>query len=362
MTSNALAGALQNWSDGQTITAQRLNDMNGALGGAILWDKEIGWSDSVEAPYDDLNNYPDNSIVLYNNGATLKNCPDGLYGILLVVTLSGNLMKTQYISSKAGYFGFRTNDSLSWGDWITVNPLNNQTKNELAMDYAGFDAFETFGFLGDSYTQGSTWNSASTWKRNKGWPEALMTRIGLEGENYGVGGSTTKSYYGEGTWKALTDPAKDGYSYCWGINDASVSTNEDWDSTTPDSRLGTEADIVSSASDSPANTFYGYYSSIIRKMMEHAPNAKHTIIGIPKPYYDANETKYNDAAKKIAEVLGIPFIDPHDDEYFASNEFVTMNNGHPTWVGYVGMSHAMQRLMQRCIANNVAYYKTAVIG
>ena len=60
----------------------------------------------------------------------------------------------------------------------------------------------------------------------------------------------------------------------------------------------------------------------------------------------------------IATYYGVPFIDLVDDPFYISKFYVDeVTTGHPTLIGYAGMSYANERLLNRCIADNVSYFK-----
>ena len=254
-----------------------------------------------------------------------------------------------------------------WTRWIEIGGAGPASVP--ASEYVDFGIFDRIACLGDSYTQGGIAGSSGSYvdvqTYGKPWPRVVAERSHITADNYGVGGSTTKSYWASNLANVLSGPAADGYFYCWGINDATDSDdrNQAWDGLDPMGHLGTPDDIVADADATPANTFYGYYSSIIRKCMAHAPKALHTLIAMPTANPDNAVNKaYIEATLTLAERMGLPCIDPRDDPFFQSSTYRAMNAGHPTRLGYVGMAKAYTRLFSACVEEHHSYYKNAVIG
>lgn len=267
----------------------------------------------------------------------------------------------------ASYVMFSTNGSLDSIRYYNVLDSSMMNTDDFESDFLDFGIFRSIACLGDSYTQGAIANSAGNYlngdKQNP-WPNIIAQRFGIHVDNYGVGGSTTKSYWTNELSKVLSGTKPDGYFYCWGINDSSNDKYhvDLWDNTTAMEHLGSASDIVDSESDVPNNTFYGYYSSIIMKCKAYAPSALHTIIVMPITGNYSDTVSYRNATIEIANSLGIPYMNPMDDQFFFSDAYNNMNTGHPTRLGYVGMARAFTRLFSKCVTSHVSYYKNVVIG
>ena len=248
-------------------------------------------------------------------------------------------------------------------DALTIQSIDRAIVSSL---YTNFGIFRNMACLGDSYTAGGMANSGGSWVgdgKNNSWPNVIGARDFLTVKNFAVGGHMVKDSYESVLSKVLSDMAYDGYTYCWGINDSgdTPELNGRWEGLSPAQRLGTSSDIVSGLEE-PKHTFYGYYSSIIRKIQNHAPNACHLIIVSPPDVEQSYRQAYKNATIEIANQMGIPYINPIDDPFFTSNTYRAMNLGHPTRQGYLGMAIAFERLFSKCVENHSDYFKNAVIG
>lgn len=229
---------------------------------------------------------------------------------------------------------------------VTSLPENGQEKQ-----YAGLSMFASIQCIGDSYTQGGVKSSdGNTWyQAKKPYPQVIADSLGIDVDNFGVGGASVKSYLTNGLANVLSATAPDLYMICFGINDCIHGDT-----------IGTIADISADYTENP-NTFYGNYGRIIARLKEHAPLARFVIFG--RWMWDKSGqtfSNYSNAAKEIAEHFGIPFVDPFDDPFFESYVYhYTMVSGHPTQVTYTGLAYAVIRLMAKCIEENETYYRYA---
>ena len=242
----------------------------------------------------------------------------------------------------------------------TLTELNNSYKfiNEKINDnniMCTVNIFNSIGAIGDSYTAASTKHSNSNWwtdQTNQSYVGTIAKRAGIDFDNYGVGGSTTRSYLTneKGMTKVLSTPANDFYFLALGIND-SEQLGIDY--------IGTINDIKEDYTQN-ADTFYGNYGKIISQVLSH--NSKARLCMILIPLKSEVKTQFNNAIKSIANHFGIPYINPFDDEFFNSNLYNTKIEGHPTCPGYVGMGLAYERLLSKCIMNNVEYFLYSTVG
>lgn len=227
--------------------------------------------------------------------------------------------------------------------------------NDLVADgiTASVNMFTSIGAIGDSYTAGSTCNSAGTWKdyRSLSWIATMGKRSGTEWKNYGHGGATTKSYLETTEFTtALSDDACDLYFFALGQNDGNQSLT-----------IGTVADINDSDYTQNPDTFYGNYGRIIQQIKNHAPNAK--LVMITNWVQGSTWTAYDVAIRAIAQHYSIPVIEPFDDYFFNSALYQSYKeSGHPTTMGYSAMGIAMERLFSKCVVNNANYFKYSTIG
>ena len=323
-------------------------------------------------------NFPANSIVMvaYSDLPNLPVKDNGwmiTYGVSLEPYREGDfmhgLLREQVFHAYDGSVWTRHIHGSQGAPWTGWRKVGGPQDGVSVGGYTDFGIFKRIACLGDSYTQGALANSGGKYldvgEYGRPWPSVVADRCQVLADNYGVGGSTTKSYWTNSMSEVLSGEPADGYFYCWGINDASTADNfvKLWDGLAPLDHLGTPDDIVADADATPANTFYGYYSSIIRKCMRHAPAALHTIIAMPIAFPDTAENKaYIEATLTLADRMGLPCMDPRDDPFFRSATYKAMHQGHPTRQGYIGMAKAYMRLFGECVERNASYYTNAVIG
>ena len=331
-------------------------------------DGLINWDDAVQAPWDDLDTFPRRTLMVVNNSGVAHRPGTGTWYVLTLGPdyHDDSLMKMQVAYDLNGNAYTRSINAApgnQWTGWVKV------VGGVSAGEYADFGIFNRIACLGDSYTAGAVATSGGEYLQTAGngrpWPSVVADRCQVTADNYGIGGSTTKSYWTGNLSKVLDGEPADGYFYCWGINDASTADNfvALWDGLAPMDHLGTPDDIVADADATPANTFYGYYSSIIRKCQAHAPKALHTLIAMPTIHPDTTENRaYIEATITLADRMGLPCMDPRDDPFFRSATYRAMHSGHPTRQGYIGMAKAYTRLFGECVERNASYYTNAVIG
>lgn len=298
-----------------------------------------------------------------------------------------NFTKTSCISGSISKFYDSENGLYDWGAFIASDSwyMNNfdkfsfgfygdevefytETLTELNRSYkfikgkiddnnlmCTVNIFNSIGAIGDSYTAASTKHSDSNWwtdQTNQSYVGTIAKRAGIDFNNYGVGGSTTRDYltHTKGMQKVLSTPANDFYFLALGINDSEKLGT---------SYIGSINDIKDDYTQN-GDTFYGNYGKIIAQVLEHNPKAKLCMILIPLK--SDVKTQFNNAIKNIANRFGIPYINPFDDAFFNSTLYNTKVEGHPTCPGYVGMGLAYERLLSKCIMNNVEYFLYSTVG
>jgi lysophospholipase L1-like esterase len=214
--------------------------------------------------------------------------------------------------------------------------------------------FDTIAVCGDSYTAGAIYNGETLRGEfeKASWGKTLGKLNGLDVNVYAQGGATTETFITRNSClpSLLADTASDLYILALGINDYNHVT------------LGTIADIHEDYTDNP-NTFYGNYGRIIAQIKAHAPNAKIIIVKvfIPTLYSGVFYNYSSSAIEAIANKFSIPYIDTKDDGYFSSSLYVNnilANSGHPTAPTYSGIAVAMDKLISKCIKDNLNYFVT----
>lgn len=207
--------------------------------------------------------------------------------------------------------------------------------------------FNSMSFVGDSFTGGAVVKENGSWSTvgNRTWGQQMCNRNGVTSYVYGVGGATTRSYLTNGLPSVLAGTTTDFYMLALGLNDnSSLGT----------SYIGTIADIKSDYTQNP-DTFYGNYARIIERIKAKAPNAKMCMVKLQT--HSGSYADFNTAIQAIAEHYEIPWIDPYDDNFFTSTIYTSMVGGHPTLLGYSGMSLAYERLLSNCFVNNPVYFR-----
>lgn len=276
-----------------------------------------------------------NNSVLITSGVTA--------GQSVTFTAAQDFIQILYWAQQLGSVSVATTDAV-------IYQLENAIKNS---DIASVNMFGSIAAIGDSYTAGSTKNSAGTWVdyRNLSWIATMGKRSGTDWKNYGHGGATTKSFLETAEFaNALSDTACDLYFFALGQNDGNQGL-----------AIGTVADIHDSDYTQNADTFYGNYGRIIQQIKNHAPKAK--LVMIKNWVQGATWTDYDTAIEGIATHYNIPCIDPFDDYFFNSALYQNYKEyGHPTAMGYSSMGLAMERLFSQCVAANPTYFKFSTIG
>lgn len=256
----------------------------------------------------------------------------------------------EFIYKNGGrYLWFTFNTDQFYSNYI--NYLNTSTPaifNYQENLYTSVNMFENIAAVGDSFTEGSIVNSNNQWVSypNISYIATLGNRAGIPWYNYGVGGSTTKSYQTTNKFNDLiNDEAKKMYFISFGINDANQNM-----------LIGNVEDINDSDYTQNADTFYGNYGALIQRIINHAPNAKLILI---KPMREGTQyTNYSNAVDIIGSHYNIPVINPFEDVYFQSQFFKNyQSSNHPTAMGYAGMGIAIERLFSKCVFENPDYFK-----
>lgn len=215
-----------------------------------------------------------------------------------------------------------------------------------SLDDVSLSLFTKFGVVGDSYASGEIYDKDNHPydKYNISWGQIMARNLGTQCINYSEGGLTTGTWLNASRGLALlnSSEAQDIYYLCLGINDIYFGA---------DAYLGTIADI-----ETKANSFYGNYGKIINAIKTKAPNAKMIIFTVALT--GATADKYNNAILEIADYFKIPYAKQLDDAFFSS-DFYLRNQvaGHPIAICYSGMANGFERLIKKCVINNVPYFR-----
>lgn len=225
-------------------------------------------------------------------------------------------------------------------------------KTSSPIRYTSLALFEKFGVIGDSYASGELWYGGDGHdKYDISWGQILARKLGTTCTNYSRGGLTTRSWLtaAKGLPLVLNSPAEDIYYSALGINDV-YSLGPEY--------LGSIEDITghSSYADYP-DTFYGNYGKIIEQVLAYATHAKMVLFTCAAT--TGNYPMFNSAIIEIAQHYNLPYIVQAEDPFFQTDVYTMMSGGHPTAIGYSGMAEAFERLLNRCIVENRAYFADA---
>ena len=268
----------------------------------------------------------------------------------LVISDSSDLKDYEYTTDKTITVVFsgtnieNSNVKFSINQLDALNELNNDI-NKLN-ETISLSLFSKFGIVGDSFASGEVSNESGVLKDNYSgsWGQILARKLGTTCVNFSEGGLTTRTW--QTSTKGLTllksTEKQQVYYLALGINDIYSGGT---------SYLGVESDI-----ESGADTFYGNYGKIINEIKSYSPNSK--IIMFTTAFEGETENAYNEAIIKIANHYKLPYVVQLDDEFFKSAFYLkNMVSNHPIAIVYSGMANAFERLIQKCVIDNIEYFK-----
>ena len=328
-----------------------VNENDPSFGNIIKYDQLID-PDTAEAPYNDANTLPMNTVcVLYGRDTPIANMPSKNGGS--IITYGGNGWKTQiFIESSSPnsvyyryfyYYNGATQGTLKWTKLVNENDL----KETVGMSYGSISLFKTVGVIGDSFASG--WTRGGNRSLDISWPQIMGRKCGIDVENFTRTGATFESWMADdeyGLPALQTADAKQLYLVALGINEQRLKKE-----------LGTSADMTDSPVDNP-NTFYGNADKVIYYIKQKAPKAKIIIIGLA-----IASTDYNTALMEVANHNNIPFINTQNDVYFTSSYYKgNMVGAHPVSITYSGMADAYARLVAETFITNSSYYSEYIGG
>ena len=321
------------------------NFLQGEFGGFANVDYAMKMADFVTFPCDTLVCVPEGFfLVIYNSATSTRSSLDNYYTVpantrvrLAIAYKDSTLTMTEEVARE----NLRYTKPISYDSYIGT--------------FCSPGIFGEFAIIGDSYSLGSMhWeNDGYKGYPQYSWGKLMAKRHGINCTLYSHGG------YGITRWiknilpTVLTDDPKDLYWWGLGINNADEARVAE--------SLGSIEDLSSGDYTQYPDTLYGNYGRAFEQVQAHAPLAKHVFVSCIKETPNHRFTSYkaiNDMLKTLAEHYGVPFIDLVDDLFYTSKFYRDeIRTGHPTLIGYGGMSYANERLLNRCIAENVAYFK-----
>ena len=223
--------------------------------------------------------------------------------------------------------------------------------NRLYESFAGFDMFNSIGFVGDSYTVNAP-NGIS-------WGKVIERRLGIDVGVYGHSGYSSSSFIQNGLLDTmLADNLRELYWIEFVINDSSRYND---DST----YLGTETDVSGGDYTQYPDTLWGNYGHIIEAILAANSTAKivlckGTFANLRTAQIDTGVTDIpavNAELDDIGAHYGVPVVNPLDDMFYWSMIFTgSMSSNHPKALGMPGIASAKMRMFSRCVQDNISYF------
>ena len=318
-----------------------------ANSGVVVELDGYGISDIISLP-------PNVKLTFYGQGyeknVSMISRYNGVKYIPLVVSRSNNFEEYSYVTEEqmeivvsSGSFN-KSVLKYSMNVFETINSIYSEADKML--ENVSLSLFYKFGVVGDSFASGEICDELGTLRDiySVSWGKILARKLGTQCVNYSEGGLTTRTWLKSSKGLSLlnsTEPQSI-YYLALGINDIYTGGIN---------YLGVISDI-----EKKADTFYGNYGKIINAIKIRAPKAK--MIMFTTAFSGEVESMYNDAIINIAKHFRIPYIIQLDDEYFNSKFYISnIVSSHPIAINYSGMANAFERLIKKCVMDNIDYFK-----
>lgn len=283
---------------------------------------------------------------------------------LMVVDLNYN--DNTYDPSYVPYGGTYSPDFITeietiiknYGDNDTETPLQNIIK-----DGGMTRIFRSAGVVGDSMASGcmeykDEHGEALGYDRYKfSWLQQMKGICGFENAyNFSAGGLTAKKFWTTTNAHVLelretgSDHKCDIYFIALGVNDIADTTLE----------LGTTADIENDSSE----TFYGYYSRIIKLIKTIQPKARIFLVGLPNhdamTIWGARFTSFKTAISNIADYFDFCYyIDlyQYDVPYTGDFKTIYFNGFHENVMGYLRTAYIISSYVDWYVRHNYTEFR-----
>ena len=351
---SSLGGSVQVATDSShqyvryATTETEYNDwfvLNQDVGNVQLNSKLLN-SQPFEAPYNDLNTIPVNTICTYIGAATgVENKPTGISSVFTVMTYN------YHNSSLGGSVQVATDSSNQYVRYATTETEYSPWSTTTSY---GFELLYNCGVIGDSYASGATDNNGVVTDHiNISWPQICKRHYGCAFENYSFGGATTRTWLTNpnGLAKLNEDESKGCYIIALGINDNAILGSD---------YLGSITDMHTDPSTNP-DTFYGNYGKIIDAIKQKNNSAKIVILNINQYAPGSYVSMYNTAIQAIANKYNLPLMNQAENAHLSSEQYRTsIINNHPTTIEYNRMATAMNELFSLTVLKNIPYFNTYV--
>ena len=228
------------------------------------------------------------------------------------------------------------------------------TKNESDNLYSkkslfSMSIFKKIAVIGDSYSSGCVYNrvdgSGGDDNYELSWIQNIARRIGATAENFSQCGFTTGGWIegANGLAKMNNAEPQDLYIISLGINDVYRAC--------PDNSAYytvSESDVINKT----RGSMCGNLSIIIDAVLTKSRNAKIVLLQQCNLYISNSTFKYyfqkiNECIQYVADYNGLPCLSLNENDYFKSNYYRdNVVEGHPNAVSYVGMSVAIQSMIE----------------
>lgn len=231
-----------------------------------------------------------------------------------------------------------------------LSNLENITSQVDLSAYASIAMFQKIGVIGDSFASGAISQSQgnpSNVNYPLSWAQILGRSAGIQVENFSSGGYSTRTWLtgAKGLSLLNSSDSQELYICALGINDCNLG----------ETYLGDISDIKDNFEEN-ADSFYGNYGKIIENIKIKSPNAKIILSTLASNSNTAQ--MFNTAIVEISEHFSIPYIVQRDEPFFTSSFYTSnMVSAHPVAVVYSGMAKAIQRLVEKCMVENIEYFK-----
>lgn len=231
-----------------------------------------------------------------------------------------------------------------------LSNLENITSQVDLSAYASIAMFQKIGVIGDSFASGAISQSQgnpSNVNYPLSWAQILGRSAGIQVENFSNGGYSTRTWLtgAKGLSLLNSSDSQELYICALGINDCNLG----------ETYLGDISDIKDNFEEN-ADSFYGNYGKIIENIKIKSPNAKIILSTLASNSNTAQ--MFNTAIVEISEHFSIPYIVQRDEPFFTSSFYTSnMVSAHPVAVVYSGMAKAIQRLVEKCMVENIEYFK-----
>lgn len=241
---------------------------------------------------------------------------------------------------------FKSGDLVDRDDYVVstgllrdyrVNPFN----------YSSIGMFPSIAVIGDSWACGSIYfgnDSIDGSYESISWPSILCARNNIKLFNYSRSGMEAESFVSgkyDSEGKSLNKALLDIDTYKPDLYIVALGYNQ---------QNGSES-------------FYNSLQTIYNSLHEKNPDAKWIMIKQPTTQENpALPTGIGYACKEISDYIGCPYIDSDEDKFFITsfykdNLFTDNVSKHPIAATYAGIANAYDRLISKCIVDNVEYFK-----